>query len=464
MKQPTHNLQVESRKDKEGKGLLYFNFNYGYYDISFQTGKKCYKPLKFSTGYRLSNEDLKGQSICHKYIKANGRDIRTDLEKLESECYQCLKNYVREHKQVPSPNILKQLVRQELSNEPVSVTSDSILDFIEKLIESNKHIPSTARGYLSASTIVEYRNTKNKLGVLERNNGVKFTFGTYTREKYYESLEAINDIEIKRQIESGEVPTGYTNNYMSRISKNILSILNKSEDDGLKIQFNTRGKKVNEVEAKCNTYFTEEELNLIIEYDVSFSKIFQSAKDFIIISSLTGLRLDDMKNLHQVSVESFGENDSAFKGIKTLIRKVSKAHSKVTAVIPVFGPVMDIYKANHNSFPKFQSNMSDYIKKLCKYLNINNEVEEKILFYLEDEPRVSIKPKYKMVNAHKCRNTFVTNLKKLGVSNVLIGEITHPKKDLSNMQSRYDNSSTEDNARLLINQINEKKTKLFYMH
>lgn len=461
MRNLKHNLQIESKKDKKGKGLLYFNFNYGYYEINSSNGKKKYKALKFSTGYRLEKNDLKNGHISKKYISKNGRTIKTDLAQLEDACHKCFNDFTSKNNQLPSPQILKQMVKNELNGEVKKSNSDSIVEFIEKLIHSNKNISSTSREYLSTKAIDEYINTRKKLESLEKISGEKLTFGSFTKDKYYETLKKINDLEISRQLENGEIQKGFSNNYISKISKNILAILNKAGDNEFKIQFNTRGKKVNEVESKCNTYFKEEEIELIIKSNVSFSKTLQAAKDYVIISCLTGLRLEDMENLNLLKVEKFGKNGSSFMGIKTLIRKASKAHSKVTAVIPVFVPVMDVYKANNNSFPKFQSNISKYIKKLCEHLEINDEVEEKILYYLEDEPRITLKPKHRMVSAHKCRSSFITNLKMLGISNVLTSEITHPKKDLSNMYSRYDNSSVEDTARLLIEELKKKNSKLY---
>lgn len=461
MAKAKHNLQIESRKNKDGKGLLYFNFNYGYYEVDFSTGKKKYKPLKFSTGYRLKEEDLIGGQVSKKYISSNGRAIKTDLDELEESCYSCLKDFEKTNKKLPNPTELKMLVVNDLKGTVEDQSHDSIIRFIEGLIKSNENVSPTSREYLSPKSIVEYNNTKLKLEALERKNGIQLCFSNYSRDQYHASLKGINDLEIDRQLKENEEPTGYTNNYISKISKNILSVLNKAEDFGHEILFNTRGKKVIEVESKCSTYFTEEELELIAKSDVSHSKTLQAAKDFVLISTSTGLRLEDMRHLHQIKIQTFGRESNKFDGIRTLIRKVSKAHSKVTAVIPVTNIVKGIYNDNGGAFPKFQSNISEYIKALCKFLNIDDEVEEKIHYYLQEQPHIKIKPKYEMVNAHKCRNSFVTNLKQLGVSSVLIGEITHPKKDLTNMQSRYDNSSDEDNASLLVQHLRTKGSFIY---
>ena len=98
--------------------------------------------------------------------------------------------------------------------------------------------------------------------------------------------------------------------------------------------------------------------------------------------------------------------------------------------------------------------MHNYIKKLCKHLKIDIPVEVKTLYYLDKNYTSYSEPKYQTLNAHKCRNSFVTNLKQLKVPSHLIQTITHPKKDIYNMASRYDNSDLDDLAKLFIQQVN----------
>ncbi len=464
MRQPSHNYHIESRKDKNGKGVLYFNLNYGYKDYNPKVNSTRYKSLKISTGYRLSNSDLVDGTISRTYISKYGRDIKNHIDKVEEVSYEALKEYRKEYESNPTPKELKEIISKELNGDVKEVRSESIVDFIDYVIEQNKNRTPTTDGYLKPRTIKDYRNIKTKLGQYEMNTKKQLLFTNYNLSAFEESLMVINNIAKENQIKNDEPITGYTCNYMSKISKDIISILNKADDYGFTVMFNTRGKKLKETRAKSSAYFTEDDLEKIINANVEHSSTLQSAKDYIIISSLTALRLEDMLNLNTIKVQHYGNDDNGFKGINTLISKVSKPFESVRVVIPVFKPVFDVYVKNGHQFPKFPKNVSQYIKRLCEFLEINEPTEESILYYGDVKSTRVDKPKFQLMSAHKCRNSFVTNLKHLGLPRVISEGITHPKKGLQDMYSRYDNSDLEANAQLIYNQRIEskKKSKVYY--
>jgi integrase len=208
---------------------------------------------------------------------------------------------------------------------------------------------------------------------------------------------------------------------------------------------------------------TIEQLTTIVNTDVSFSKEFTHARNYIILSGFTGLRIGDMVFLHELEAKNVKHNSKNYFCVTTKIRKNKENKDDLFTVIPILLPLKNFLKQNDNVFPKFpaQANIRKDITKFLKYLKFENLVDVKKYYYKVDKAVVTKERLCDVFGPHDCRSTFITNLKELGVSNDLIEPITHPKKKTQSIVDTYDKSKLVSKAVNLINALNTKGSDLY---
>jgi len=213
---------------------------------------------------------------------------------------------------------------------------------------------------------------------------------------------------------------------------------------------NKKGLKIHAKNAANVAYFNEEELLQVINFDASHSSEFTNARNYIIISSLTGLRYDDMSNLHSVKPEVIESKEQKFMGFFTKIRKVSKHNNEIVICIPILKAVKDILKVNNNQFPKFPTNqvLNRQLRKFCEHLKFTREQVCEHWYYGNDEAITETLPLYSLAEAHVMRKSFYTNLSQQQMNISLIETITHPKGKNRNMSDIYNRTTRVENAML----------------
>ena len=188
------------------------------------------------------------------------------------------------------------------------------------------------------------------------------------------------------------------------------------------------------------------------------NKELENARQYLIMASLMGLRIEDMEQLHKLSPETFKGRRGEFLGVKVEIRK-----TKSQAIIPLLKPVRDILKQNGNSFPVFKEHaINTGLKSLCKLLEIDSpEKRTKISF---NQGKIVSKdiPKYELVSTHDCRRSFITNLLDNTVDGEKIKYITHPKKlNSKDMIALYNKASLIDKAESFLEELKRSRSKIY---
>ena len=95
MKQPKHNFNLESRANKTGEKLIYFNLSYGFKGTSAMNNLR-YIPMRLSTQWTIKEEYWNGAPYYRanqNYVRKFGKDINNFLDKIERECYAQLSYY-----------------------------------------------------------------------------------------------------------------------------------------------------------------------------------------------------------------------------------------------------------------------------------------------------------------------------------------------------------------------------------
>nr|WP_315142346.1 phage integrase SAM-like domain-containing protein [uncultured Flavobacterium sp.] len=462
MKQATHFFNLEAKKNKSGEQLILFNFSYGYKTYNSKLNDFKYVPLRISTKWNINKEYWNDKPIYRanqSFVRKFGKDLNNVLDKIERISYEQLSIFRNTYETDPTIKELKKIVFEKLGRVKKDNKNINIADYTEKLILKRTNISNTLSEFWGTTTGGQYQAIANRLRNYESKKNINLTFGEITEEIYWDYFKTINDVQ---KTDNGE---HYTQTTINKEFRSLRAIFNcaKEENIDINLAFSKKSLKIPSSPPSYETYLTDEQLNTIINTDTSHSKEFEHARNYIILSSFTGLRIGDMVHLHEVKPEIIIYKSKKYHCFTTKIRKSSENTQELITTIPILEPVKKVLESTENKFPKFTSepNIRKVIRKFLKHLKFENEVIKKTKYYLVDEIKTESKKQYELFSPHDCRRTFITNLKQLSIQNDTIEPITHPKIKNVSVLDGYDKSSLIDNAVKLINQINSKKSSLF---
>ncbi|MDI6049808.1 phage integrase SAM-like domain-containing protein [Flavobacterium sp. XS2P24] len=462
MKQPTHNFNLEARKTKSGKQLILFNLSYGIKKNTPNSNTPRYQPFRISTEWSINKEywiDKPTYRANQTYVKKYGKDLNNVLDKIERISYEQLSFFRNTFDKDPTNEELKQLVFEKLNRRKKDNQNTNIADYTEKLISRRTNLTNTSSEYWGDTTAKQYQAIVNRIKRYESDKNIKLTFGEITEEIYWDYFKTINDYQ---KTDNGEY---YTQTTVNKEFRSLRAIFNCAKEDGIDIQiaYSKKNLKIPSSPASYETYLSEEQLNTIINTDTSHSKEFEHARNYIILSSFTGLRIGDMIYLHEVNPETIIHKSKKYNCFTTKIRKSPENTQELIVTIPILKPVKNLLEANGNKFPKFTSepNIRKVIKKFLKHLEFKDKIKTKTKYYLVNEIKIENKEQHTLFTPHDCRRTFITNIKQLGVQNDTIEPITHPKIKNASVLDGYDKSTLDDKAVKFLNQLSSKKSPLF---
>lgn len=151
-------------------------------------------------------------------------------------------------------------------------------------------------------------------------------------------------------------------------------------------------------------YLNEKEIDTIYKYDFSENERLDNVRDFFCIGLFSGLRVSDLLNLNEHSID--GNN------FRIVNRKTN-----TPVVIPINDKVQKILNKRSNRLPKVISDQkfNKYIKEVCKEVGLTSMTYgEKMMPVLIQGKKTFRKtigyyPKYELVSSHVMRRSFCTN-------------------------------------------------------
>lgn len=461
MTEPKFSFFLESKPNAAGEHLIFLNMSYGLREYNVKTGKYKYLPLKLSSGRSIKKEDWDHENHCGNatYVRKKGSALNITLEKIKTTSTQQLQLFENEHNRKPSNNELKDIVLAKLGTTKNTSKDISITKYISERVTKRTTAEITTKQRISQTTGHQYINLKNHIEKYELNKKTILTFGKLTGEQFLDFFKVINDLY---KTETGNY---YAHNTISKENKHFKAILNAAYKENITIGFNHSHEdfEIKKRDIKNEIVLTTDELTTIIKTDVSFSKEFTHAKNYILLSSFTGLRIGDMVFLHNIEPKYQTHNSKKYFCLTTKIRKNKENKDELTAVIPILAPIKELLKQNSNIFPKFpaQTNIRKDITKFLKYLKFETLVDVKKYQYKVDKVVITKEKLCDIFGPHDCRSTFITNLKELGLPNDDIEPITHPKNKSQSIVDTYDKSKLVSKAVNLINALNSKNCNLY---
>jgi hypothetical protein len=418
--------------------------------------------MKISTQWSIKEEHWMGKPNYRansSYVRKFGKDINNILDKIEKLAYDQLSIYRNTHETEPTPDQLKKLILEKLGRVEKSTTDKVITDYITQRVKERTTINITSEKRWNEKTGKQYTNLKNHIINYQNKKGITLSFGKLNGELFMDFFKVINEIY---KAESGE---NYAHNTIAKENKHFRALLKDATDNNIEVGFNFRKSEyfIKERAIKNEILLTEEQLQTIINTDVSHSKELTHAKNYIIISSFTSLRIGDMIYLYELEPEMQIHEAKQYYCFTTRIRKSQENKDELITTIPILEPVKKLLLQNNNEFPKFTSepNIRKCIKKLLIHLKFENKIAIKKYYYLIDKPVIEKEKLHDVFSPHDCRSTYITNLKNLGIHDEDIEPITHPKLKNTSIIQTYDKNNLTSKAVNLINAINSKQSKLY---
>lgn len=381
------------------------------------------KVTYFSTHKNIRDDfwDSKNQKVKRSYSGSDRFNIylTTIKQKVED-----IVNELLIKGEDPTTNYVKS-VYNEIKQQDQKKTQYTFFEYVDHFIEKSKK--SKSRG-----TVKVYVTVKNQLRKYEKYSGVKLDWHNIDMDFYYDFQEYYTGVQ------------GFLNNGFGRIIKNIKVILNDATDKGYNSHLMYKNKNFKTVREEVNNiYLNEEELQRMIDLDLSYNKSMERVRDLFIVGCYTGLRFSDFSELKKEHIVG-----DTFK-VKTV-----KTDEWVTIpLLDVVKKIMDKYKDNPNSLPKSCVNqtMNRHLKEIGRRAKIFDTFL-KVRTKGRERNEQTFK-KYELISTHTARRSFATNMFKRGIPSRVIMKITGHRTERA--FSSYIKVSQDENAELMLRYLDK---------
>ncbi|WP_369752918.1 hypothetical protein AB3G34_15020 [Flavobacterium sp. WC2409] len=360
---------------------------------------------------------------------------------------------------------LKSRTEDTSNNETFGIST-----YIAEQIKYYKGIMNSSRG-----DSIKKRSIQN----LETLKAVIDNFNIYTKsiltfdnldgEKYWELWRVTDSLvkgDIVLPIKEGQrkkatSKNGILSNTIRSYQFSLRRILKAAQEENIKITSVLLLKKylTNEKPSGNDFCLTEDILEKLLKHTPSTERL-KKAKDYILFSSLTGMRFQSVTSSDSIKMESYQNKGYDFKYLHTVQEK-----TKTECYTPLFGLVVELLKTTDGIVPDFSkhtSTINKQLKALFAEAGINDSI--KIVHYtysLGDV--VENKETNAIVSSHDARRTFTTILYQMGMPITISELVTHPRKGSGGSGKIYNKSTNEARAVMFVDEFNKlEKTSNIY--
>ncbi|CAA9195068.1 hypothetical protein FLACOL7796_00423 [Flavobacterium collinsii] len=177
----------------------------------------------------------------------------------------------------------------------------------------------------------------------------------------------------------------------------------------------------------------------------------QKAKDYIVFSSLTGMRMQSVLELIGEPIKTYAKNNIRFDYVHTIQSKTN-----TSCFTPLFAPAKEIL-VRHGGVLNFSVNNAT-INKQIKDLYVEAGITYGVpvsKHYYKDGLVITDLSVAKIVSSHATRKGFVTNLFELGVDTSISKLVTHPDSKEFGTTDAYKKSTDIMRAIRFFNSVNK---------
>jgi len=298
-------------------------------------------------------------------------------------------------------------------------------DYLEEFIDSlnNRSLPRGNGKKYSYSSVKNYRSTYNRLKEFEGKRKIRLS---EVDLRFYDAF--VN----KHCFEQNALNPNTVGNYI----KNIKAILSRAEKEGYVIHPDHKSSdfyKPKSTDPGNEVYLKESEIDSIYSHRCS-SNMLSNARDWLILSCETGLRINDLLNPTEISLSSFSYaldrlKSDGWKSGNQIELRLKANKTGIFAIVPLLERSAEILLKN-NGLPRSISdvNYNLYLKELCKEVGLNKVVSGSKMMEvgseLDKKSGKKVKrfrkveghyPKHELVSSHVGRRSYITNAYVKGV-------------------------------------------------
>lgn len=367
----------------------------------------------------------------------DGIKINERIEKWIDAVKSVFDNLEKNRITIESRKHLFELVKCQMDGVPLTAAGSKFKYFTDYF--ENEFI---RRHFLtkSHSRVIRFNVILQKVKEFEKDSGRRYTFEEINLKFYNKFHEYMNRL-------------GHSGNYFGSVVSVIKQVMREAKDidrlhnntEFLSSQFKSVSHDVDSV------YLNTEELYKIHQAEIGdkfleqfypratdsnksgIIRSYNIVKNRFLIGAFTGLRMSDFNRIDSSNITS---------GKITAITKKT-AQKVVIPIHPVVKEILDSGFDMSDSLSEAKTRL--YIKDICKFVGINEDVE--VRESVGGKLVTNIYPKFKLVGTHTARRSFATNAYKAGVPTISIMKITGHTKESTFL--RYIRMSSEENAEIL---------------
>lgn len=471
--------------ERTQKELIMVSISYGYVKVN-PKGVKRYDPCRIALEAKILPEHFGKREknytydpgVFEKYAKFN-KSISNKFNRLKIAVDDLELKYNSEER-IPTPDEFGEDLKLKLKRRrEIDTAHVTVLEFLKKDI--SKYEIGGGRNAVDAigsNTIKTYRTLVTLLEEYHISTGVILFCKDLNWDRYWDIWDVCD--EILRGVRTVDNPNrhkkqtkkkyGYSVNSIRKYQDALVKTMRRAKGAGINVPLDTtlENLKVPGADSSKEIFVSEEELKLIINSDVSYETSLQLAKDFILISSLTGMRYQSMVDTKSQEIMHCSEKDYDVDGkvVKTydfnyILSRQEKTKTEV--YMPLLKPVQDILEGYDGCFPKWPANgtINKKLKELFELLGFDTLCKETIVTYKFGEV-VTMKPKYQLITAHDGRKSFLTNLDILKVDPDVADNMTHPDKKPKNaMRKVYVKTNSMVKSKWFVDEIKRVSSDVY---
>lgn len=352
-------------------------------DSRFWDAKKGFFIELDSVSSRRNNTKYLTDDEKQSYLETleNVRIIRDELEQLQ-------KDLLEDFRQAKLKNLMIDRIWFENSINKSRGLIKNESDYLVPLMEQYRDSMKIRKESVSPLTLMTYTTVISRVK--------RYQEKTKTRI-HIKNVDLTFCEKFIRFLKENE---GLASTTISKTLKQMKTVIYDARDKGIDINSQALSRKfAHEQEKTLFTTVNEHEISLIKEF--KGSDYLENAKDWFIIGCWTGCRVTDLMALNLNNIHT------TLKGQKFIRYVQTKTGKQVD--IPLHKDVIEIIE-KRNGFPRPISDQrfNEYIKEVCKYSGLTDEVFCSKINPLTKRKETGFFQKWELIRSHTCRRSFAT--------------------------------------------------------
>ncbi|HEY0055877.1 MAG TPA: site-specific integrase [Pedobacter sp.] len=333
--------------------------------------------------------------VNHLLTEVEIKDINKEIGKLKQCISEIEDKFKANKKPFSSDMVINELLASQGQVTKKEEPTGFVFDFMDQYIKD--HEATRQKGSLSV-----YKSVKNHLEAYQYATGHKVTFETID----YIFFQKFQTFLIKRtkSDKAGNISPMLNNTTIAKALSTLKTFLGYARKSGIKVNGTYKDFEIKKQSLEVIA-LDQDEFDAILNKDFNGNARLEKARDLLIFSCTTGLRVSDMLQLRREHINN-----------NTITLKVTKTKQDLSIPLNVISAgILDKYKEHHRPLPMISSqNLNYYVKEIAELCGINQPIE--IVRFSGTKRIVKVYQKHELIKIHTGRKTFATLSLEKGMS------------------------------------------------